>query len=452
MGYGGLHIQDKAIVLISLSGSEATIFQNGLIGIWLDGRDATVIRGLTIRHCDVAISCGGTGAPLLEDLIIEANGMFYDDFVETAAAVECWSGSPRFVNAVFRNNDLRQGNQPTQGGAVACHGAAAPQFLGCRFEDNIGLMGSAVYCEGASPSFIATQFIGNLAAPLTVYSERWTYDAYGGAIYCDGGEPSFIFCSFIGNEARILNNAGDVYGGAVCLTGNAAPSFLGCSFSGNSTHAPGHTALGGGFYLGAGAAPVLTNCIVAFGGGGGGFYSPADSLALAMTCSDVFGNAGGDFVGLPDPTGSGGNIALDPHFCDREAGDLQLAANSPCLPAHNDCGVQMGVYGQGCPATATPDAALPAALVLAQNSPNPFNPSTAIRFGLPQATAVDLSVHDAAGRRVATLIAGETLAAGYHDLDWRGRDDRGRPLASGVYFLRLEAGAQRLSRKMILLK
>lgn len=445
-GYPGLHLDSKAICLQSLSGAEVTVLQNGLIGLWIGASAGTTVRGFTIRGCEVGISVGSGATPHLEDLIVEDNGNFFEgNYSWEGAGLQCWGGSPLLYNVVFRNNAAETYYSVTQGGAVYCTGGA-PQFMACRFESNRAVVGGAACLVNSTASFIATQFSDNCAAPDNAC------DAYGGAIYCSGGAPSFLFCAFAGNEARVLNDAGSVYGGAVYLAGSAAPSFLNCSFSSNGAIASEHEALGGGFYLEAGAAPVLTNCIVAFGTGGGGFYSSNDTLALAMSCSDVFGNEGGDFIGLPDPTGSQGNIALDPHFCDREAGDLQLAANSPCLPGSNGCGVQMGPFGQGCAATALPDAALPRVLSLAQNSPNPFNPSTAIRFGLPRPATVDLSVYDALGRRVSTLISGERLAAGEHERLWLGKDAEGRALVSGVYFLRLEADGRRLTRKMLLLK
>jgi len=95
--------------------------------------------------------------------------------------------------------------------------------------------------------------------------------------------------------------------------------------------------------------------------------------------------------------------------------------------------------------------ALPQRLALDANYPNPFNPKTTIRFDLPQAGDVDLSVYDITGRRVATLHRGE-LPAGRHELSWLGRDQAGRQVASGLYVYRLETGGEILTRKMTLLK
>jgi flagellar hook assembly protein FlgD len=69
-------------------------------------------------------------------------------------------------------------------------------------------------------------------------------------------------------------------------------------------------------------------------------------------------------------------------------------------------------------------------------SPNPFNPRTQIHFELAENETVDLAVFDARGCRVSSLARG-TWPAGRHSVSWDGRDERGRALASGVYFVRL---------------
>jgi hypothetical protein len=93
----------------------------------------------------------------------------------------------------------------------------------------------------------------------------------------------------------------------------------------------------------------------------------------------------------------------------------------------------------------------PVLFSLAPNYPNPFNPSTTLRFSLPQAGEAELSVFDLMGQRVATLIHGPQ-EAGAHLLQWDGRDEQGRELASGVYLYRLQTGAQVETRKLLLLR
>ena len=102
--------------------------------------------------------------------------------------------------------------------------------------------------------------------------------------------------------------------------------------------------------------------------------------------------------------------------------------------------------------TAVDDGAVPAGVTLLQNVPNPFNPTTEIRFGLPGASATTLKVYDTSGRLVRTLLANAPLAAGFHRVSWDGADARGHKSSSGLYFYVLEADGQRQTGKMTLLK
>ncbi len=85
---------------------------------------------------------------------------------------------------------------------------------------------------------------------------------------------------------------------------------------------------------------------------------------------------------------------------------------------------------------------------LGQNSPNPFRPTTAIRFTLPEARPVSLDVFDVAGRRIRSLVRGP-LGPGAHTVVWDGTSDHGERVSSGVFFYRLSAGADRAQRKMV---
>lgn len=86
-----------------------------------------------------------------------------------------------------------------------------------------------------------------------------------------------------------------------------------------------------------------------------------------------------------------------------------------------------------------------------QNVPNPFNPTTRIDFSLERAARVTLTVYDTMGRYVTTLLE-KDMSPGTHTVEWNGRDDQGRRLASGVYFYRLTAGKHTFSRKAVILK
>ncbi len=95
--------------------------------------------------------------------------------------------------------------------------------------------------------------------------------------------------------------------------------------------------------------------------------------------------------------------------------------------------------------------AQPVLTKLHANHPNPFNPSTTIEYTLGAGGHVRLTVFDAAGRHVRTLVD-RTEAKGNHRVTFDGVDATGHPLASGVYLYRLESGSVTDTRKMVLLK
>ena len=94
---------------------------------------------------------------------------------------------------------------------------------------------------------------------------------------------------------------------------------------------------------------------------------------------------------------------------------------------------------------------MPDQVVLHQNSPNPFNPQTSIRFELPEAMRVRLSIFDVHGKLVRLLLD-ERRDAGVSNVEWNGTDDRGATVATGVYFYALDAGGKRYQHKMVMLK
>ena len=95
---------------------------------------------------------------------------------------------------------------------------------------------------------------------------------------------------------------------------------------------------------------------------------------------------------------------------------------------------------------------IPKDFALNQNYPNPFNPSTLISYDLNKSmTNVSLKIYNLLGQEVKTLVDGPQ-DAGFYRVEWDSTDDSGHQMATGVYFYRLQAGAQTQTRKMVLLK
>jgi hypothetical protein len=97
------------------------------------------------------------------------------------------------------------------------------------------------------------------------------------------------------------------------------------------------------------------------------------------------------------------------------------------------------------------DAPVPAAFSLAQNFPNPFNPTTDIRYQLAGTASVSLTVYDLLGQAVRTLV-NEIKDAGSYEAVWDGRNDQGQNVGSGIFFYRLQAGTFVDTRRMVLLR
>ncbi|HIN96437.1 MAG TPA: T9SS type A sorting domain-containing protein, partial [Candidatus Marinimicrobia bacterium] len=96
-------------------------------------------------------------------------------------------------------------------------------------------------------------------------------------------------------------------------------------------------------------------------------------------------------------------------------------------------------------------AIIPIAYTLHQNYPNPFNPITSIRYDLPEAALVTLTIYDLIGREITQLV-NTTQEAGYRSVRWDATDSFGKPVSAGVYLYQIRSGGFVQTRKMVLLK
>jgi hypothetical protein len=148
------------------------------------------------------------------------------------------------------------------------------------------------------------------------------------------------------------------------------------------------------------------------------------------------------------------NIFLDPMFMDTAAGDFHLLAGSPCidagdptLPHDPDSTIaDIGAFYFHQSATEPIAVVLPTTFALYPNWPNPFNSTTVIRYDMPMAGSVSLTIYNLLGQRVATLFDGRQLTGSY-TVSWNASD-----FPSGLYFCRMDAAGFAQTRKMVLLK
>lgn len=85
------------------------------------------------------------------------------------------------------------------------------------------------------------------------------------------------------------------------------------------------------------------------------------------------------------------------------------------------------------------------------NYPNPFNPSTTIRYEIPEQSVITLSIYDIQGRNIQTLVS-ESKPAGHYEAQWNGIDESGKQVAAGMYFARLQVGDYASTIKMVNLR
>jgi hypothetical protein len=127
--------------------------------------------------------------------------------------------------------------------------------------------------------------------------------------------------------------------------------------------------------------------------------------------------------------------------------DLDVSRQDDCGNIYND------VFRQELDPSNLPTAVgdFTAVSGLEQNVPNPFNPETQITYRIAGEELVTLTVYDVSGKRVRTLV-NKRQPAGVYTATWNGRDDRGNPVSSGVFFYRMSAGGFEQTRRMVLLK
>ncbi|MFQ6611003.1 MAG: T9SS type A sorting domain-containing protein [Fidelibacterota bacterium] len=94
---------------------------------------------------------------------------------------------------------------------------------------------------------------------------------------------------------------------------------------------------------------------------------------------------------------------------------------------------------------------IPENFKLYPNFPNPFNPTTEIRYNIPEDTYVQITVYNLEGRKIKTLV-NEYLTSGYKKVIWDSTNDNGIQVASGVYFYQMTAGSFSDMKKMVILK
>jgi len=331
--------------------------------------------------------------------------------------------------------------------------------------------GGGLYTVGANVFLSEVRLVANTAA-------------YGGAVFSDGVLTDLQSCVVAANHSH-------TFGGGVYVIGDHHQLVLTqCAVVQNTA-----AGAAGAWYAAAGAelaihdSTVAENTAALHGAEGGAFAAgwvlqfstvrdndlavglpartrdlSADWLVLVDVESEPSFHCTVSPDGWPgllgDQEGVAGNVTADPLFCrlgnpiDEPQRHYGVAAESPCLPenAPAGCTSLIGAFGQACEVPVdVPPVMTARACALDPPAPNPFNPATTLRFETRASGPVQLVIFDLTGRAIATVVD-QHLAAGRHEAVWRGQDDAGRRVASGMYVCRLKADGSSASRRLTLVK
>ncbi len=250
--------------------------------------------------------------------------------------------SPSMTNSVVHDN-----HASGDGGGLYMVNSNAI-VTDCEFSENAAIDGGGIFGDSTSSPFFVDCVI-----------ERNRADAMGGGARLAGGTMTGCVVESdssgvegaglsVGdvtiNTCVVTNTRSGTRGSGIHVRGGTV-TIDGCTVAYNEC--PTEVA---GIFIDGGANATITNSVVAYNGGPGsnavGVRLGAGSVS--MSCCDVYGNQGGEYAGMPDPTGTNGNLSQSPRFCDPVGGDLTVAAFSACLPVNNSCGVLMGALGEGC--------------------------------------------------------------------------------------------------------
>ena len=228
---------------------------------------------------------------------------------------------------VIEGFTITGGAQSTGGGVTATH--AAPNIRNCRFEYNTASNGAAIaYTQPDSP-FVVSDCI--------FHDNTATYK--GGGIFLSGTNAEAV----IRNCLFYDNTASNLAAGGLLLRTVSPTTVTGCTFAQNTTGGATTGAIQNeGEPLG---VVTLTRTVIAYNTG-----TPTSGDGFLTDHCIVFENTGGDTLSGTHVS----NLFRDPLFCDPDANDFEVCADSPCLPGFNIWGEQVGATDSGCPPCDTP--------------------------------------------------------------------------------------------------
>jgi hypothetical protein len=448
-GNRDIDLSGKAITITSEHGPDTTIVDCQHLGrgfLFESGEDSTtVLSSVTVTHGQAStgggVYCRFSNPKIADNRIIANTATSFGGGIY-------WALDGGGEAGVIDGNVI-SGNSASDGGGMYLV-SASPRVTGNTITGNTGGRGAGMFVSTVGSDIRDNIITGNDAtskgggvyasgsAKVSVFNGNVIAenhaDENGGGVYVDISTHVFQNTLIAGNNADLLG------GGVYCWV-EGDPTFTGCTITGNGGGTNGSNVVA------TDGDPLFEKTIITFATEGAGVLCFA-SASPTFVCCDIFGNAGGDAICGVD---GGDNITDDPLFCDSTEGDYTLDPASPCTDANSPCAELIGAFPVECASSVTegPVSAMPSCLF--QNAPNPFNPTTTIRYDIGTPGPVTLEVYDVEGRLVRTLID-RHHDAGAGAAFWDGKDHRGADVSSGIYFYQLTAPGYQKSLKMMYIK
>ncbi len=363
-----------------------------------------------------------------ETTIIDANGngsviRFENYAVDTLTVVAnftiqnasengiyCYSSNPKLSNLIIQNNS---------GGGVFCFNVSPIIMDNSIIRDNSSsLRGGGIRCNYTSNAVLLHCSINNN------YS-----DLGGGGISAEGGsELELIYC--------VLNSNTATNGGAVYCGEKGSVDFINCTITENIAYETG-------------------GAIYTFG------MSPSgvNSIIWNNEPNQIHGDAFFTYSDIQDFWEGEGNIDDDPLFADVTNEDYHLTENSPCIDAGDpnfpfdpDGTISdMGAFYFD-QLSSINDNEIQFVDYHLSNFPNPFNPTTTIKFSIQNDSKITLTIYNIKGQKIKTITQ-NIFTKGSHSIIWNGDDEIGEFVSSGVYLYKLNVNDKTESvKKCLLLK
>jgi len=440
----------QGIHLISELGPDTTIIDGDnagrVIEITTGVNYTTIINGFTIRNGYTSLDGSGfyciNSSPTITGNIITGNTCTW--MFANGGGIYCYNASP-----IINNNIITLNLTDASGGGIYCEYNSSPKITDNTIKGNSATDGGGIYCASGSSPIITRDTISTNTSYGYYYGGGGIYCAQGssptikgntitdnttngmgGGIYCDS--PSAIMKGNIITENISFFGGGGIY----CCS---SPTIRGNIINDNTTYYEG-----GGIHCDLSASPVIDSCTIS-SNDGSGLYCEYNANPVINYCN-ITGNTG--YGVLNDDAGVTVNAeynwwgdANGPGGVGPGSGD-QVSNYVDYDPWLTDS-VPVSNVGEQEPEQNV--------FFISKCCPNPFMDKTLIEYNLIKSSNVNISVYNTLGARIRVLL-NERQNTGTHTITWDGSDENGNKLPGGFYFLRIEAGANKATRKLLLIR